>query len=628
MATAPPKTTGYVSGEDPDTIEANRVYQDALNRLSQSLDTRKNRFFDPVWLAAAQGFLAPTQTGGFGESLGNAAKSISAAQEQDIKQQQEIDQQRVAAAGKGVELQRMRAKDAEFDKYFARLQGKQAGPIAGPQAGALAGPGAGGLTVSTAESPFAGGLLNPEELAKFKAITANLPKGRLNPAELADFQAVPKADKPTVPEVLTAATSLGAGQAGPLPAPALAKQAPQGGLSVASNSEDDGGVQIMPPNPNLPTADEHVLRNRYSGKSVGELLKEGAELERRNLEVQPSGITNLKTGKFYANDATPVDVRIFAEGYNGGTFTVPKSVALQLSVLQRQGKDAEYKALADRFTGRAVGRPAGAAPVAGVSVPTVKNAVSGGSGSNEDRALAAAQAKALAEANTATEIENRKDFATRGKDASEMLATANVMRSFTADPNFSKMTGILSNDKISSGIGLLFRDGIGGKNFSIGIPAIEDIMRNAGLTKEQQATYRTFLMYATQMQLNAEKAMKGATSQPERLILGSANISPQDTADSVRRKADLLTTKGQFDRQAARAFKASEMTADKFLDSPQYMEMYDKYFEDISKIATGLKAYQKPAAAAPAGAQPAGTPPASDAIKAARERVRQELNKK
>jgi hypothetical protein len=158
-------------------------------------------------------------------------------------------------------------------------------------------------------------------------------------------------------------------------------------------------------------------------------------------------------------------------------------------------------------------------------------------------------------------------------------------------------------------------------------------MRNAGLTKEQQATYRTFLMYATQMQLNAEKAMKGATSQPERLILGSANISPQDTAESVRRKADLLTTKGQFDRQAARAFKASKMTAEEFLDSDQYMGMYDKYFADISGIATGLKAYQNPAAAAPAGAQPTGTqpartPPVSDPIKAARDRVRQELNKK
>ena len=215
----------------------------------------------------------------------------------------------------------------------------------------------------------------------------------------------------------------------------------------------------------------------------------------------------------------------------------------------------------------------------------------------EERGIDLEQKKKLAEAATAMEIENRQNFAQRSKDSSEMLATANVMRSFTKDPNFSKMTGILSDDKISSGIALLFRDGIGGKNFSIGIPAIEDIMRNAGLTKEQQATYRAFLMYTAQMQLNAEKAMKGSTTERERLILGNANISPQDTAETVLRKADLLTAKAQFDRKAARAFKASKMTADEFLDSDNYIKMYDQYYEDISRIATGLSSYQSPAAA-------------------------------
>jgi hypothetical protein len=33
---------------------------------------------DPVWLAAAQGFLSPTKTGGFGESVANAAGAIQA----------------------------------------------------------------------------------------------------------------------------------------------------------------------------------------------------------------------------------------------------------------------------------------------------------------------------------------------------------------------------------------------------------------------------------------------------------------------------------------------------------------------------------------------------------------------
>jgi hypothetical protein len=202
------------------------------------------------------------------------------------------------------------------------------------------------------------------------------------------------------------------------------------------------------------------------------------------------------------------------------------------------------------------------------------------------------------------------------------------MRRFTDDPNFKKMTGILNNDKVSSVIANLIRDGIGGRGFTIGIPAIEDVMRNAQLSPEQQATFRTFLMYTAQMQLNAEKAMKGSTTERERLILGNANISPQDTAETVRRKADLLTAKAQFDRQAAREFKKSKMTAEEFLDSDQYLKMYDKYYEDIQGIATGIKTYPSPAAQGKPATQakPADNP--SPSLKAAQDRVRQEINKK
>ena len=74
MAKAP--TVGFLPGNDPEAFMANQEYQAALNRMEQALNARQNRFFDPSMLALAQGFLATTQTGGFGESLGFAAKNI------------------------------------------------------------------------------------------------------------------------------------------------------------------------------------------------------------------------------------------------------------------------------------------------------------------------------------------------------------------------------------------------------------------------------------------------------------------------------------------------------------------------------------------------------------------------
>ena len=42
---AKPSSTQYLSDESSESIEANRKYQEALTKLTESLDTRKNRFF-------------------------------------------------------------------------------------------------------------------------------------------------------------------------------------------------------------------------------------------------------------------------------------------------------------------------------------------------------------------------------------------------------------------------------------------------------------------------------------------------------------------------------------------------------------------------------------------------------
>jgi hypothetical protein len=578
-STAISPNASFLSGEDPDTIEANRRYQEALAKLTESLDTRKNRFFDPTMMAAAQGFLAPTQTGGFGESLSNVAGRLVPAEAAAAKEEQDIAQQRVAVAGQGLDLQRLKTRDADISKFLGGDQPPAAapaptGPLSGTQAASVAAPKAGPLSAAPAPSAA--------------------PVGALT-------QAAGPTPAAPAPEA-SAAAPRPAPSVAPTAPPAAPQAAPQGALSVTDVPQ---GIRIMPGNSSYMSQKEYVALNRSDkSKSMADLLAKGAEMEHQRYAKTEAGTTDYKTGIFYpAATGDYLDVPIFGEGYNGSSYKIPKTVSMQLQNLANQGNFDGYKALADKFTGKAFGK-----------APSVVD------GSVEGRE----RAKKLDDAKIAEEIENRKDFSQRSKDASETLATANVMRRFTEDKDFKKMTGILNNDKVFSGIAMLVRDGIGGKNFTIGIPAIEDVMRNAKLTTEQQATYRTFLMYTAQMQLNAEKAMKGSTTERERLILGNANISPQDTAETVRRKADLLTAKAQFDRQAARTLKSSKMTAEEFLDSDQYMQMYDKYYEDISGIATGLKTYQGPTAA-PAGASSA---PATGGLKAAQDRVRQELNKK
>lgn len=570
MAEAKTPTASYLPGEDPDTLEANRRYQEALAKLTESLDSRKNRFFDPVMLAAAQGFLAPTQTGGFGESLGNAAGKLGAAESAAAKEEQDLAQQKFAVAGQGLELQRLKSRDAELNKY---LNPTPTGPLAGPQAAPIAGPQAG---------PLSGGALPSAAPVEAPVSSAGpLPSGP-PPA--------PSAPAPAAP------------------ARAQVVGSPQGALTAMESNKPPGyegveGIQVAPANPNFMTGRDYVRLNRFDKtKSPGDLIKEGQEIEQKRYRDKEGGVLDLATGKFYQYPTGKTE-EIQLYGYPG-THKVDARTAAKLSMLAAND-DPAYHDLAKRV----VEGPRKAA--AGEGKPGEPTRLK----SQQELELETEKNKKMQSAQVESEIESRKDFNQRKKDADDTITTANVFRRFATDPNSKAMFGILNNDKVSSGVATLVRDGIGLPGFTVGTKAIEDVMRNAGLNAADQAKYRTFLMYATQMQLQQSKYMKGAVSDFEQKLMANAGITGQDTPETIRMKADLMTRRAQFDRRVAKVFKDSKMTADEFLDSDKYTEMRDKYNEDLADLSSGSKVLQqtppKPAAAPAAG----GAEPSKDFIR-------------
>lgn len=580
MSEAKTPTASYLPGEDPDTIEANRRYQEALAKLTESLDSRKNRFFDPTMLAAAQGFLAPTQTGGFGESLGNVAGKLGPAEAAAAKEEQDLAQQKLAVAGQGLELQRLKARDAELGRYLNPPTAAPAqGPLAGPQAAPVAGPQAG---------PLSGGALPAAAPVEAPAPAASpLPAGPLSAAPA-------PAAAPAAP-------------AAPAAAPVKTVGSPQGALSAMEANKPPGyegveGIQVAPANPNFMTGRDYVRLNRFDKtKSPGDLIKEGQEIEQKRYRDKEGGVLDLATGKFYQYPTGKTE-EIQLYGYPGKTFKVDARTAAKLSMLAAND-DPAYHDLAKRVVEGP--KKAGAGKEGEPSAPLK---------SQQELDLETEKKKKMQEAEVSSEIEARKDFGQRKKDADETITTANVFRRFASDPNAKQMFGILNNDKVSSGVATLVRDGIGIPGFTVGTKAIEDVMRNAGLNAADQAKYRTFLTYTAMMQLQAQKYMKGAVSDNEQKLLANAGINAQDTPETIRMKADLLTRRAQFDRRVAKAFKESKMTADEFLNSDKYDTMRDKYNEDLADLASGSKilvAPPKPAAAPAAG----GTEPSPGFIR-------------
>lgn len=306
MAEAKAPASSYLSGDDPEVIEANRRYQEAMAKLTESLDTRKNRFFDPVMLAMAEGFLGPTQTGSFGEALGRVASKLGPAEAAAAKEKQDIAQQQLAVAGQGLELQRLKQREAALNTYLNPKT--PTGPLAGPQAGAIAGPQAGPLSAAAA---------SPTEQAS----------GEGAPVAGALSQVTPQAAGPKV------------------------VGSPQGALVAMESNKPPGfegveGIQIMPPNPSFMTGRDYVRLNRTDkNKSPADLIKEGQEIEQKRYRDKEGGVQDLATGKFYAFPTGKTEeVQLY--GYPG-THKVDARTAAKLSLLAAND-DPAYHDLAKR----------------------------------------------------------------------------------------------------------------------------------------------------------------------------------------------------------------------------------------------------------------------------------------
>ena len=140
-----PNLRDVVSDELGDQREA---LNSALLRMRASLDDRKNRMFDPVLMQAASGFLKPTKTGSFGESLGYAAEGAGVASERQLLRDAENQKMEMELLAKEQELR----KAMGSDRFLSSLLGRPSGTAPAPAGGAVTTP-TGALRVPGIASP-------------------------------------------------------------------------------------------------------------------------------------------------------------------------------------------------------------------------------------------------------------------------------------------------------------------------------------------------------------------------------------------------------------------------------------------------------------------------------------------
>lgn len=116
--------SGYDPTKSQKALEQQRASVNARRQeLLNLTESRKNMMFNPELLAIAQGMFAPTKTGGFGESFGNAAGNLQQVQAQEAKRQEDLVKMRLDLEQGALQQQK---EESEFNRQNAirNLSGK------------------------------------------------------------------------------------------------------------------------------------------------------------------------------------------------------------------------------------------------------------------------------------------------------------------------------------------------------------------------------------------------------------------------------------------------------------------------------------------------------------------------
>jgi hypothetical protein len=440
-----------------------------------------------------------------------------------------------------------------------------------------------------------------------------------------------KAASQTIQSVLTGQQPTpGAPVAGAPAAAGAAAPARSTGAAPTITRGDATGLGVIAPN-GAQITPGFILAFKQANPEEGKQLDEYYKQIIDSIAVQPGGYVNKLTGEYTPFSGKAPVTRFIpgAAGQKAMTLELSEEDAMALDRARRTGDSETFYRIVDMYTKAPArpGAPTAAAPGAAIASGAPGAAPAGaarpaGSGSfaqtpSEAKAAqeveteaAKAEAKILAEGR-AKRFEN---VMTSAEDTGSRLALYKSLDSIVAKPNSEKIFGIFNRPDFMAGVGKLLETGVGLTGYSIGIPEIQNVMRNIGLPQEQINDYQLAASLFAQMQLQFSRLQQGqgSVSDFERRLYGTGSVTGEDNPGTIRKKLAMLTARAEFERSVAKALRASKLNADDFKDSDQYKNLIDGYHDRLVNIVSTPSVR-------PAGARPAtpGAPAAAGAAPAA-----------
>jgi hypothetical protein len=204
-----------------------------------------------------------------------------------------------------------------------------------------------------------------------------------------------------------------------------------------------------------------------------------------------------------------------------------------------------------------------------------------------EQAIQEERGKTLSRKGAESEQIRTDEVMASGKSAKALLPIYDRTEKLLKEPGMDQVMGVLKRGDVLSGIGNLLNESLRVGNFSVGVPAIKQILTESGVDQRiiDRASEVGQLLAITQFEQRKGLGSGTSVSNFEQQMVNAMGPNLDDTLRTFNQKLKFLKEKSNFESSLSSALRKSKLTYDEFEDTKEFQRMFDSYREKQMNIA-------------------------------------------
>jgi len=204
-----------------------------------------------------------------------------------------------------------------------------------------------------------------------------------------------------------------------------------------------------------------------------------------------------------------------------------------------------------------------------------------------EQAIQEERGKTLSREGAKSEQNRTDEVMASGKSAKALLPIYDRTEKLLKEPGMDQVMGVLKRGDVLSGIGNLLNESLRVGNFSVGVPAIKQILTESGVDQRiiDRASEVGQLLAITQFEQRKGLGSGTSVSNFEQQMVNAMGPNLDDTLRTFNQKLKFLKEKSNFESSLSSALRKSKLTYDEFEDTKEFQRMFDSYREKQMNIA-------------------------------------------